>query len=120
MKFKKRNLILSILVLSIFLLQSTALASAIYRPPGGDPPPTTTTYRVYGYVTDVDTGLPINGARVKIYRGTTSYIGQDYTDSNGYYNFYYRTTLTITKVKSVASKSGYYTSSRVGYMLEGR
>lgn len=119
MNFKKRNLVMSIMVLSIFLLQSTALASAYYIPPI-KPPPTTTTYRVYGYVKDADTNSPISGATVKIYRGTSTYLGQKTTDSNGYYNFYYTTTLSITLVKSVATKSGYYSSTRTGYMLEGR
>ncbi|MCK4565782.1 MAG: carboxypeptidase regulatory-like domain-containing protein [Candidatus Thorarchaeota archaeon] len=119
MKHKHRILIYTVVLLGFLLAQNIILVEAFKPPPGDDPPPRTT-YRIYGYVKKAGTNTPLSGATVKLYRGTTTYIGQKTTDSNGYYNFYYTTTSTITKCKSVASKSGYYTSSRIGYMLEGR
>ncbi|TFF91783.1 hypothetical protein EU546_08190, partial [Candidatus Thorarchaeota archaeon] len=121
MRYEKRNVILSVCVLGVLLLQSTVLASGIFiPPPKPPPPPQETTYRVYGYVKESGTNNPIYGATVKIYKGTSTYIGKTTTSSTGYYNFYYTTTSTITTVKSVASKSGYYSSSKTGTMLEDR
>jgi len=116
MNFKNRNVILTILVLGVFLIQTTPLTSAIYIPP----PPRPTTYRVDGYVKNNQNSAPISGAYVQIFRDSTIKIGEDYTDSNGYYNVYYTTTLTITQVKSVASASGFYTSSKTATLLEDR
>jgi 5-hydroxyisourate hydrolase-like protein (transthyretin family) len=113
MKYKKRNLILAILIFSIFLLQSTALASARYIPPGEDPPPPSYTYRFLGWVKETETNTPISGATVKIYKGTTVLIQTVSTDSNGYYSYTYRTSTQLTSCKTVASKSGYDSSTIV-------
>lgn len=106
MRSKNKLFVLSLLVTSILVIQTFALVSAIYIPPGEDPPPRTR-YRVTGNVRDADTGGYVSGATVQVYTGST-YRGYTTTTSTGYFNKYIYSTTSIFFFTVKITKDNYY------------
>lgn len=74
----------------VLILQNVALAVAIAPLP---PPMPSNTYRVYGYVYDANTGLPVS-AGIKLYADST-YVENEVSGPNGYFYFYYRSSSSV-------------------------
>ncbi|MFW9844661.1 MAG: caspase family protein [Candidatus Thorarchaeota archaeon] len=108
MNRKTRYLIFTVLVTCVLMIQNTTLVMAIAPPP---PPVPDYTYRVYGYVYDDNTGLPVSGASVKLYTGST-YLEREVSGPNGYFYFYYRSSSAVGTFTVKISDSRYNPTER--------
>ncbi|MBD3404597.1 MAG: hypothetical protein GF411_00500 [Candidatus Lokiarchaeota archaeon] len=117
MKARIKLLILSVLCLAILNSQQFSLVSAIAPPP---PPGGGTTYRMYGYIKQSGTGAPISGALVKFYGSGYNYLGQELTDSNGYFNYYKSLSMSYSYVQIRVTKSGYNPVQKNAYLSSSR